>query len=81
MEKAQKYQSYPVVTSRTQSLPVVPFDTNDAEAEAEAEEIPLRDFSCKTKAICNTGDAASKGGTPPVQLFDPDKPETWSDAE
>ena len=68
-------------TSRTQSLPVVPFDTNDAEAEAEAEEIPLRDFSCKTKAICNTGDAASKGGTPPVQLFDPDKPETWSDAE
>lgn len=66
-------------TSRTQSLPVVPIDTNDAEAEAE--EIPLRDFPRKSKAICNTGGAASKGGTPPVQLFDPDKPETWSDAE
>lgn len=49
-------------TSRTQSLPVVPYDTNDAEAEAE--EIPLRDFPRKSKAICNARGAASKGGTP-----------------
>ena len=49
-------------TSRTQSLPVVPFDTNDTEAEAE--EIPLRDFPRKSKAICNARGAASKGGTP-----------------
>ena len=65
-------------TNRTQSLPVVPFDTNDAEAEAE--EIPLRDFPPNAKA-CNNRGAASKGGPPPVQLFDPDKPETWGDAE
>lgn len=63
-------------TSRAQSLPV---DTNDAEAEVE--EIPLRDFPHKTRDVCNARGAASKGGPPPVQLFDPYKPETWGDAE
>ena len=69
----------PVVTSRTSGNQSLPLDTKNTEAEAE--EIPLRDFPHKTTAVCNTRGAASKGGTPPVQLFDPYKPETWGDAE
>ena len=52
-----------------------------ADKEEDIEEIPLRDFPHKTIDVCNTRGAASKGGTPPVQLFDPYKPETWGDAE
>ena len=48
-------------TSRTQSVPLVPVDTNDTEAEVE--EILLRDFPRKAKAMCNTRGAASEGST------------------
>ena len=49
--------------------------------ETEVEEDPLKgDSSITVTGTYNRG-AASKGGPPPVQLFDPDKPETWGDAE
>lgn len=75
----QSLQVIPVVTSHTSGNQSLPLDTKNTEAEAE--EIPLRDFPHKTVAVCNTRGAASKGGPPTVQLFDPDRPETWSDAE
>lgn len=51
------------------------------ETEEETEPDPLKGDGSKTVDICNTRGAASKGGPPPVQLFDPYKPETWGDAE
>lgn len=49
--------------------------------ETEVEEDPLKgDSSVTVTGTYNRG-AASKGGPPPVQLFDPEKPETWGDAE
>ena len=49
--------------------------------ETEVEEVPLKgDSSVTVTGTYNRG-AASKGGPPPVQLFDPEKPETWGDAE
>ena len=43
---------------------------------------PLQGYPTNTEE-CNDNNrgAASKGGPPPVQLFDPYKPETWGDAE
>lgn len=49
--------------------------------ETEVEEDPLKgDSSITVTGTYNRG-AASKGGPPSVQLFDPEKPETWGDAE
>lgn len=43
---------------------------------------PLRGYPTDTEE-CNDNNrgAASKGGPPPGLLFDPEKPETWGDAE
>ncbi len=49
--------------------------------ETEVEVDPLKgDTSITVTGMYNRG-ATSKGGPPPVQLFDPYKPETWGDAE
>lgn len=57
-------------TSGIQSLPLVPHDTTDTEAEAEAEEKPLRVFP--SGGDLKNGDAAFKGGPPTPFPIDPD---------
>ena len=57
------------------------YHATSCETEEEIEPDPLKGDGSKTVDICNTRGAASKGGPPPVQLFDPYKPETWGDAE
>lgn len=49
--------------------------------ETEVEEDPLKGDSSITVTGTYNRVAASNGGPPPVQLFDPEKPETWGDAE
>ncbi len=51
------------------------------ETEEETEPDPLKGDGSSTVGYTYIGGAASKGGPPPVQLFDPYKPETWGDAE
>lgn len=42
---------------------------------------PHKGDGSNTVGCTYIGGAASKGGPSPVQLFDPEKPETWGDAE
>lgn len=50
------------------------------DTEEETEPDPLKGDGSSV-GCTYMGGAASKGGPPPVQLFDPYKPETWGDAE
>lgn len=56
------------------------YHSTSCDAEEETEPDPLKGDGSIAVGIYNRG-AASKGGPPPVQLFDPYKPETWGDAE
>lgn len=66
--------------SRVVSNDTERYHSTSCETEEETETDPLKGDVSSTVGCTYTGGAASKGG-PPVQLFDPDKPETWSDAE
>lgn len=67
--------------NRMVSCDIERYNATSCETEEETEPDPLKGDGSKTVDICNTRGAASKGGPPPVQLFDPYKPETWGDAE
>lgn len=47
------------------------------ETEEETEPDPLKGDGSEPVEVCNARGAAFRGGPPPVQLFDPDNPETW----
>lgn len=67
--------------NRMVSCDIERYHATSCETEEETEPDPLKGDGSKTVDIRNTRGAASKGGPPPVQLFDPYKPETWGDAE
>lgn len=73
----QSLQVVQIVTSCTSGNQSLPLDTKNTEAE---EYSPKGENSSNNVGTYNGG-AASEGGPPTVQMFDPYKPETWGEAE
>ena len=57
------------------------YHTTSCETEEETEPDPLKGDGSSTVDCTYIGGAAFRGGPPDGLLFDPEKPETWGDAE